>query len=143
MLSGTFKVAKVGKRSGPRRPAPTTTAATSEPPRPVGRVPRVARLMALAIKLDGLIRSGEVASQRELAAVARVTPARVTQILNLLGLAPDIQEMLLNLPAVTSGRDPVTEREIRPVAALIRWSCQRAAVGQMSGFSAAKWHVSE
>jgi hypothetical protein len=143
MLSATFKVTKTGMRSGPRRPAPTTTAATPEPPRPVGRVPRVARLMALAIKLDGLIRSGQITSQRELAAVARVTPARVTQLLNLVQLAPDIQELLLNLPAVTSGRDPITEREIRPVAALIRWSCQRAAVGQMSGFSAANWHVSE
>jgi hypothetical protein len=99
--------------------------------------------MALAIKLDGLIRSGQITSQRELAAIAHVTPARVTQILNLLGLAPDIQELLLNLPAVTSGRDPVTEREIRPVAALIRWSCQRAAIGHISGFSAVNWHVSE
>jgi hypothetical protein len=81
--------------------------------------------MALAIKLDGLIRSGVMTSQRELAAVARVTPARVTQILNLLGLAPDIQEALLNLPAVTSGRDPVTERDLRPLTTLVRWSDQR------------------
>jgi hypothetical protein len=99
--------------------------------------------MALAIKLDGLIRSGEVTSQRELAAIAHVTPARVTQILGLLHLAPDIQEALLNLPPVISRRDPITEREIRPVAALVRWSGQRAAIGQISGFSAAKWHVSE
>jgi hypothetical protein len=140
MLTGSFKVAKVGKRTGPRRAATSTTSST--PATPVGRIPRVARLMALAIKLDGLIKSGEVTSQRELAAIAHVTPARVTQILNLLGLAPDIQELLLNLPAVTSGRDPITEREIRPVAALIRWSCQRAALGQISGFSAANWHVS-
>lgn len=127
MLTGSFKVAKIGKRSGPRRVQPTKTEAASTPSRPVGRVPRVARLMALAIKLDGLIRAGEVASQRELAAVARVTPARVTQILNLLGLAPDIQETLLNLPPVTSGRDPVTEREMRPLTTMVRWTDQRQA----------------
>lgn len=127
ILTGNFKVVKVGKRSGPRRSAPTTTDATSPPFKPVGRVPRVARLMALAIRLDGLIRSGEVASQRELAAIARVTPARVTQILNFLGLAPDIQETLLNLPPITSGRDPVTEREMRPVTAMVRWADQRQA----------------
>ena len=97
--------------------------------------------MALAIKLDGLIRSGEVTSQRDLAAIAHVTPARVTQVLNLLHLAPDIQEALLNLPPVTSGRDPITEREIRPIATLTRWTDQRAAIGQIRGFSAENLQV--
>lgn len=126
-MTAGFSVSKTGKRSGPRRSAPPTTDAASRASTPVGRIPRVARLMALAIKLDGLIKSGEVASQRELAAVARVTPARVTQILNLLGLAPDIQETLLNLPPVTSGRDPVTEREMRPLTTMFRWTDQRQA----------------
>ena len=35
-----------------------------------------------------------------------VTRARMTQIMNLLNLAPDIQEELLLLPPVTEGRDP-------------------------------------
>ncbi len=121
MLTGSFKVAKVGKRTGPRRAALTTTDATSPPSGRVGRVPRVTRLMALAIKLDGLIKSGEVTSQRELAAVARVTPARVTQVLNMLHLAPDIQEALLNLPPVTSGRDAITERELRGIIRYAAW----------------------
>jgi hypothetical protein len=81
--------------------------------------------MALAIKLDGLIRSGQITSQRELAAVAHVTPARVTQILGLLHLAPDIQEALLHLPPVTSGRDLVTERDLRPLTTMVRWDDQR------------------
>ncbi|HLP82879.1 MAG TPA: hypothetical protein VK157_00890 [Phycisphaerales bacterium] len=133
-MTAVFSVSKTGKRSRPRRSAPTTTDANSPPSGPVGRIPRVTRLMALAIKLDELIRSGEVASQRELAAVAHVTPARVTQILSLLHLAPDIQETLLNLPPVTRGRDPITEREIRPVAALVLWSDQRAQIGSLSRF---------
>jgi hypothetical protein len=122
MLTATFKVTKVGKRSGPRRSAISTTSAT--PTTPVGRIPRVARLMALAIKLDGLIRSGEVTSQRELAAVARVTPARVTQIMNLLHLCPQIQEQLLLLEPVTRGKDAVTERELRAVVCCVRWCHQ-------------------
>ena len=126
MLTGSFKVAKIGKRSGPRRVQPTKTEAASTPSRPVGRVPRVARLMALAIKLDGLIKSGEVASQRELAAVARVTPARLTQILNLLHLAPSIQEELLFLPPVTRGRDAVTERHFRNIVARVSWREQQS-----------------
>ena len=72
-----------------------------EPPvREPGRVPRVARLMALAIKFDQLLRSGQVASYAELARLGQVTPARVTQIMNLLCLAPDLQEALLFLPRV-------------------------------------------
>jgi hypothetical protein len=125
MLSGTFKVAKVGKRSGPRRPAPTKTDATSPLSGPVGRIPRVARLVALAIKLDGLIRSGEVTNQRHLAAIAHVTPARVSQIMNLLHLAPAIQEELLFLPPVTRGKDAVTERELRDIVARVSWRDQQ------------------
>jgi len=51
----------------------------------------------------------------ELARLASVTQPRMTQILNLLYLAPDIQEELLFLPLVTSGKDPVTERDLRPI----------------------------
>jgi hypothetical protein len=122
MLTASFKVAKVGKRAGPRRPATSTTSST--PATPVGRIPRVARLMALAIKLDGLIRSGEVASQRELAAIANVTAARLTQIMNLTHLAPQIQTLLLFLPPVTRGKDTITERELRHITAVSCWKTQ-------------------
>ena len=47
---------------------------------PVGRVPRVARLMALAIRLNKLIRDGVAADQAELARLGHVTRARLTQI---------------------------------------------------------------
>lgn len=95
------------------------------PSAPVGRVPRVSRLMALAIRFDGLIRSGAVADQAELARLGHVTRARLTQIMNLLNLAPDIQEEILHLPRVTRGRDLFTERELRPIAAVACWVKQR------------------
>jgi hypothetical protein len=91
-----------------------------------GRIPRIARLMALAIKLDAMLQRGEVSSQRELAAVARVTPARLTQILNLLHLAPDLQERLLFLPPVVAGRDVVTERNLRGLTVWTSWEKQRS-----------------
>ena len=90
-----------------------------------GRVPRVSRLMALAIRFDGLVRHGAVTTQAELAAVGHVTRARVTQIMNLLYLAPDLQEAILFLPLITEGRDPLTEHELRPIAAEVEWSRQR------------------
>ena len=51
--------------------------------------------------------------------------ARVTQIMNLLHLAPDIQDELLHLPRVTSGKDPITERDVRPICAESNWATQR------------------
>jgi hypothetical protein len=92
-----------------------------------GRVPRVARLMALAIRFERLIREGAVARQVDLAEVGHVTRARVTQIMNLLHLAPDIQEAILFLPLVESGKDPIGEHHLRRLVSIIEWDQQRAA----------------
>jgi hypothetical protein len=92
---------------------------------PVGRVPRITKLLALAIRFEGLIRDGEVAGQSELATLAHVTQPRMTQILNLLHLAPDIQEALLFQPRVTSGKAAIHEKLLRPIAAEIDWGKQR------------------
>ncbi len=90
-----------------------------------GRIPRVSRLMALAIRFDQLIRDGIVADQAELARLGHVTRARLTQIMNLMNLAPDIQEAVLFLPASEREREPITERDLRPIAALEDWQKQR------------------
>jgi hypothetical protein len=99
---------------------------------PAGRVPRVARLMALAIRFDQLIRDGAVADQAELARVSRVTRARLTQIMNLLTLAPDIQQQILLLPRFERGRCPLTERQLRPISAKLNWSEQRLRFGLLT-----------
>lgn len=97
----------------------------ASPSVPAGRVPRVSRLMALAIRLDQLIRDGVVTDQAELARLGHVSRARLTQIMNLLCLAPDIQEALLFLPTTERGRDAITERDLRPIAAVADWRKQR------------------
>jgi hypothetical protein len=99
-----------------------------EAPRPVvppGRVPRVARWMALAIHFEQLLREGQVARYAELAQLGHVTRARVTQIMNLLNLAPDIQEEILFLPRTERGRDPIILRDLQPIAAALDWYHQR------------------
>ncbi|MCC6425924.1 MAG: hypothetical protein IT435_03790 [Phycisphaerales bacterium] len=93
---------------------------------PPGRLPRVTRLMALAIRFDQLIRDGEVSDLAEIARLGHVTRARVTQIMNMLHLAPDIQEQLLLQGGVDRGKDPITERHMRAVSSLIDWRKQRA-----------------
>ena len=100
-------------------PAPAPAA------QPCGRVPRLARLMALAIRMDGLVRGGEVADYADLARLGHVTRTRVTQIMNLLQLAPDIQEALLFLPRTERGRDPIREHHIRPLTGILDWRRQR------------------
>jgi len=99
---------------------------TGEKPRPVrGRVPRVAKLMALAIRFEQLVRDGVVTDYAELARLGQVTRARMSQIMNLLNLAPDIQEAILFLPRVERGKDSVTERELRQIVRELNWRKQR------------------
>ena len=98
-------------------PEPTAT----EP----GRVPRVARLMALALRFDELVRTGQIGSYSALASLGQVTRARVCQVMSLLGLAPDIQEALLFLPPTQHGRDPIILADLLPIAAALDWRKQR------------------
>jgi hypothetical protein len=85
--------------------------------------------MALAIRFDGLIRDGVVKDQAELARLGHVSRARLTQIMGLLSLAPDIQEAILWLPPVEAGDDGVTERELREVVREVDWGRQRRRWG--------------
>ena len=80
-----------------------------------GTIPRVTRLLALAHRFQGMLDRGEVKSFAEIARLGHVTRARVTQIMNLLLLAPDIQEEILFWPPTTEGHDPITERHLRGV----------------------------
>jgi len=97
---------------------------------PAGRIPRVSRLMALAIHFDRLIREGKVTDQSELARLAHVTQPRMTQIMNLNHLAPDIQEQVLFLPHVEAGRDRIHEKMLRRIATLACWQAQRSLWGR-------------
>ena len=97
----------------------------SAPDVPVGRVPRIAQLMALAIRCDKLIRDGVIANQSELAEFGHITTARMTQIMTLLNLAPDIQEQLLFLPRRQRGRDMIIENDVRPIVQTFDWKKQR------------------
>ena len=102
------------------------TGERATPPQvPGGRVPRISRLMALAIRFDDLVRSGEMADFAEIAELGQVTRARVSQIVNLLNLAPDIQEAILFLPRVAGEREALTERHLRKVLSEPDWQRQR------------------
>jgi hypothetical protein len=89
------------------------------------RVPRIAKLMALALRYDAMVRSGDVEDFATLARLGHVTRARMSQIMVLVNLAPDIIEALLFLPPVERGRDPMVLRDVLPIAAAVDWGKQR------------------
>ena len=96
-----------------------------------GNITRVAKLLALAIRFEKLVKRGDIQDYADLARLGYVTRARITQIMNLLNLAPDIQEDILFLPNTMKGRDPILEKDMRPVAAVPHWSRQRKMWAQM------------
>jgi hypothetical protein len=89
----------------------------------VGGPPRVARLVAIAHKLENSVHSGQVKDYNELARLVRVSTARIQQIVVLGLLAPDIQEYVLFLPAEQAG--VITEQQLRAIAQEPRWDRQR------------------
>jgi hypothetical protein len=116
---------KIPRRRGRALPAFRLRPASETLTRP----PRLARLLALAHKLDGVVRTGQVKDYAELARLAHISSARVGQIVVLGLLAPAIQEHILFLPAEQAGL--LGERELRQIAREPRWDLQRARFDEL------------
>jgi hypothetical protein len=106
-----------------RRVLSPLTLVVEPAPEPQGHPPRIARILALAHKLDALVRSGAVTGYAELARLGHISPARLSQIMVLLHLAPSIQEYLLFLSAGDARF--ITELGLRKIAREPRWDRQR------------------
>ena len=119
-VEATIHFGKKGKKKQAQKAKPPV----------VGRTPRIAKLMALAIRFEGLIADGSVSDYSELAELAQVSRARITQIMNLLLLAPSIQEELLFLPHVEIGRDTVTFKRLQAVCLEAEWARQKFVSAQ-------------
>jgi hypothetical protein len=98
-----------------------------EDTKPLGRIPRISRYMALAIHFEGLIRQGVVTDFADLARLGHVTRARVTQIMNLRLLAPEIQEDILLQVSNHVTRDQFGLKELQEISMYLSWSKQRIA----------------
>ena len=117
---------EVRQRSGPKNQ--DTRAGQAKTQRPI---PRIARLMALAIRLEGLIREQTIPDYAAVARRGRVTRARMTQIMKLLDLAPDLQEQILFLPPLPR----LNERNLRPIVRRIDWHEQRRLFRELTSRS--------
>lgn len=117
------------KSTGTFHPSPADSTYSS--------IPRNARLMALAIRFDRLLRAEKFRNYAELARLGRVTRARMTQIMKLLDLAPDIQEKILFLPSLKG----LNERTLRPIVRRIDWNEQRLMFQELAEVPPAAEHV--
>lgn len=98
------------------------------------RIPRIARLMALAIKFQDMADRGEVRDYADIARLGYVTRARLTQIMNLLLLAPNIQEVLLS--EMLTMQTSIPERTLRVVAQTVLWEDQKCELAILRAESA-------
>lgn len=108
-----------------RRVAFVAPSATAERPWDLSRRPaKVARVLALAHHIQSAIDRGIVADRATVARQLGLTRARITQLLDLTLLAPDIQEVVLGLEAV-DGVEPMFEGVLRRVVRSVEWGRQR------------------
>ena len=119
--NGAFENGNIGTLT---RQVPSDRVVSAVPPRrgllkPPRRpkTPRVVELLRKAIEWQALLETGEFPNRAEIASLKGITRARVTQIMGMLRLAPEIQKHILSMPDVVS-RPAVTERALRPIAQL-------------------------
>lgn len=103
----------------------------AEPVSQRGRLPRVSQVMALAIHFQWTIENGEATDYADLARLAGLSRERMSQIMELVWLAPEIQQEILELPATQTGRFPISEVAARKVAERLEWAEQLEAWGDL------------
>jgi hypothetical protein len=97
-----------------------------------GKLPRVTEVLALALQFDDMIRRGIASDHADLARLGCISKERISQIMRLVWLAPDIQQEVLTLPRTPRGRCPVGEVALRGIASMMLWAEQRAAWARLT-----------
>jgi len=97
------------------------------PPSGNGRLPRVTQVLALAIQFQDMIQSGEARDYADLARLGGLTRERMSQIMELVWLAPDIQREILEYPAGAATGFPISEVAVRRIGGLLSWTEQRSS----------------
>jgi predicted XRE-type DNA-binding protein len=95
-------------------------------PEPVRRPARIAFMLALGHQIERMVSARRVRDQAEVARLLGLTRARITQLVNLTRLAPDLQDVVLGLEAI-DGLEPMSERELRQLSSIQNWQEQRRA----------------
>jgi hypothetical protein len=118
-------------RSGGGQARTRFVAARTAAPPPT-RPLRAAEMLAVAYQMERMIETGIVRDRAEMARVTGFDDSRISQIMNLLWLAPDIQETLL-VTEIAEGRDGVSAKELMPIARCTSWAEQRRRFRRLAG----------
>ncbi|ACY13701.1 hypothetical protein [Haliangium ochraceum] len=105
------------------KPAPTA-------PPPTRRPARVAQMLAFAHRVEAEVERGEFPSRSAAARHYGMTTGRITQIMSLLWLAPDVQEGVLFLEVI-DGCEPVSGQALEKIARIADWGEQRRGWGEV------------
>jgi len=97
------------------------------PPSRDGRLPRVTQVMALAIQFQDMIQRGEARDYADLARLGCLTRERMSQIMELVWLAPDVQQEILEFRPTGAPRFPISEVAARRIGSFLAWPEQRSA----------------
>ena len=116
----------------PLKIAPAVESATKR-----GRLPRITQVLAMALQFQEMINRAEISRHADLARLGCVSRERISQMMVLTWLAPDIQEAILRLPQMPGGRFPVSEGTLRRIARLPLWEDQRARWQLMPAYARA------
>src|SRR5712691_11477889 len=82
-------------------------------------------IFALYREQRALLQQGVMKDYAELARLGQVSRARITQIMNLLNLAPNIEEAILFMTGEGSAEQSLWETSVRTLSAEVIWSRQR------------------
>ena len=96
------------------------------------RYPRIVQVVALAIHFQDMMDRGEIRNHADLARLGCISRERVSQVMMLAWLAPDIQQQVLGLPKTPGGRFPVSETALRTIARVASWAEQRTRWGGLA-----------
>jgi len=134
--NGAFENGNIGTLTR-RVPANQVVSAVPPPrgkPKPpkVPRTPRVVEFLRKALEWQALLESGEAKNQADIARREGISRVRVTQVMRLLRLAPEIQQHVLALPE-TIRRQVISERALRPIAHLEDVTDQKARFQELIG----------
>lgn len=125
LQAGPTLTFKVHFPSGRTRHRPMVKGPAAPDPAPRGQVPRITRMLALAHAFEAMIRRGEVTDYADIARLTGFTRARITTMMDLTLLAPDIQEQILMWPRVKGERDAPSEKKVAKIARVPGWEEQR------------------
>ena len=106
------------------KPAPGRKTKPPRPSRPRTDPARVARMLALAHHVERQVEGGAIPDYASAAAALGVTRARLSQVMSLLLLAPEIQQR------IALGEIAVSERDLRRVSAEPEWVKQVAMLAR-------------